>query len=100
MAEWLGVVADDERDLALAAGVVARQVGDVDAGDRGARHGPGRATRPSCRSRSARWSENVWHAGWVEVPVGARFDGDQPRAVAAVVAEAQDVDVVVRASAT
>ena len=40
------IVAHDERDVALAAGIVAVQEGEVDTGYRGARHAPRRGDRP------------------------------------------------------
>ena len=97
MSEWLASSRTTNEIWLVAAGVVADQVGDVDAGDRGARDRPRCATRPSCRSRSSpvvgeRLARGLGRAS----PVGARFARDQPRAVAAVVAQPQDVDVVVR----
>ncbi len=89
------VVAHDEHDLAVAAGVVAHQVGDVDARDRRARNGPRTRDRPVAAVDQA--GGRVGAAGGLGRRTGRRqVRGDQTRAIAAVVPQAQDVDVVVR----
>ena len=93
------LVAHDEHDLAVASlilGVVSDEVGDVDARDRVARHRPGRRHGPvaavdlagrgvvEARRLALRKRRRRLHRG-----------DDLPRAVAPVVAEPEDVDVVV-----
>ena len=58
------VVAHDEHDVAVAAGVVADELRDVDAGDRRARDGPGRRLGPvaAVDQPGAAWTR---HAGCV-----------------------------------
>ena len=91
------VVADHERDLARAAVVVAYQPGDVDAGDRGGRDRPRRRHAPVATIDQTR--RRVGQAGGLGLGQ-ARRRADvgllQARAVALVVAQPVDVDVVGR----
>ena len=89
-----GVVADDEGDLALAAGVVAHQLGHVDARDRGGGHGPRSRDGPVAAVDQPRRG-GAEAAGLCLGLRGRRLDvgGDQARPVTPVVAEPEDVDV-------
>ena len=92
------VVAHDEHDVAAAAGVVADQVRDVHARDTASSAPSTTPTRPSCRSRSARSaaSRSGTRAGSAAASLTACSPADHlPGTVALVVAQPQDVDVVV-----
>ena len=98
MSEWLASLRTTNRIwLPPSVGrVVAHQVGDVDARDRGGRDRPRRRDAPvAAVDQTGRGV--VWQAGWVwgSVAVGLMPGLDDAGAVAPVVAEAEDVDVVV-----
>ena len=94
-----GVVAHHERDLAVGAGVVvADQVRDIETGDRVAGHHPGRRYRPVATVDQAGRVCGVGLARRLRLGQRRRRlhrRHDLAGAVTAVVAEPQDVDVVV-----
>ena len=93
-----GVVADDERDQAAAAGVVTHQVRDVQPGHGCARHRPRRRHRPVAAVDEPGGLGVVDARGLSLRQRGGRqhVRDHLARAVALVVADAQDVDVVRR----
>jgi hypothetical protein len=88
------VVADDEDDVAGAEGVRPHQAGDVDAGDRGRRHLPGRRDGPVAAVDQT--GRRVGQAVRLDLRQreALRERGLQAGAVAAVPAEPVDVDPV------
>ena len=89
------VVAHNERDLARPAGVVAHQPSDVDARDRRRRNGPRRRHRPvAAVDQTRRGVRKARRLALRQRRAGHDAGGLQARAVALVVAEPVDVDVV------
>ena len=99
----LAVVADDEGDLVggaldrIAVRIEALQAGEVDAGDGVGRHVPAVGDRPVAGVDHA--ARGVDERLRLDRGVGVRPLGDLAGAAAAVVAEAEDLDLVVAAGA-
>ena len=86
------VIAHDEGNQAVAASVVAHEMGDVDARNRRARDRPRGRDAPVAAVHDARRLRR--EAGRLAARRHRHAGGDLARAVAAVVAQAQDVEVV------
>jgi hypothetical protein len=86
------VVAHDEVDVAVAVDAVAHEMGDVEPGDGGRRDRPGGRLGPVAAVGQA--ARRLGQAGRLQGRRRCRERRDQPRAVALVVADPEDVDVV------
>src|SRR6185312_233190 len=90
-----GIIANDKHNMAVAAGIVPDQVGEIDARNRRGWHSPGSRNRPITAVHEAK--RGVRQAGWLVLRERCRWSQislNQARAVSLVVPHAIDIKVI------